>query len=89
MSWGRLRGHEAIVRSFDAACRKGRLGHAYLFVGPAGVGKHTLAGELARAILCETPSKALRACGRCCGCTLVDAGHAPRRERYRPARGQG
>jgi DNA polymerase III subunit delta' len=77
MSWGRLRGHEAIVRSFDAAWRKGRLGHAYLFVGPAGVGKHTLAGELARALLCETPSEALQACGRCAACALVDAGTHP------------
>ena len=49
MNWPRIRGHEAIVHSFDAAWRKGRLGHAYLFVGPAGVGKHTLARELARA----------------------------------------
>jgi DNA polymerase-3 subunit delta' len=77
MSWDRVRGHEGIVRSFDAAWRKGRLGHAYLFVGPAGVGKHTLARELARALLCETPSGALRACGKCAGCALVDAGTHP------------
>src|SRR3954469_21663499 len=77
MTWGRVRGQEEVVRSFDGAGRKGRLGHAYLFVGPAGVGKHTLARELARALLCETPSKALQACGRCAGCTLVDAGTHP------------
>jgi DNA polymerase-3 subunit delta' len=77
MTWGRVRGHEAIVRSFDAAWRKGRLGHAYLFVGPAGVGKHTLAGELARALLCQTRSQNLRACGRCSSCALVDAGTHP------------
>ena len=45
MSWGRVRGHEAAVQSFDAAWRKGRLGHAYLFVGQGGVGKHTFARE--------------------------------------------
>jgi DNA polymerase-3 subunit delta' len=77
MTWQRVRGHEGIVRPFDAAWRKGRLGHAYLFVGPAGVGKHTLARELARALLCETPSKALQACGRCAACALVDASTHP------------
>jgi DNA polymerase III subunit delta' len=77
MSWGRVRGHEAIVGSFDAARRNGRLGHAYLFVGPVGVGKHTLARELARALLCETPSKSLQACGRCASCALVEAGTHP------------
>src|SRR4051812_16934528 len=77
MSWPRVRGHEAIVRSFDAAWRKGRLGHAYLFVGPAGVGKHTLARELARALLCETRGDSLAACGACGSCKLVDANTHP------------
>ena len=77
MTWARVRGHEGIIRAFDAAWRKQRLGHAYLFVGPAGVGKHTLARELARALLCETASKDLRACGRCGSCALADAGTHP------------
>lgn len=77
MSWGRVRGHEAVARSFDAAWRKGRLGHAYLFVGPAGIGKHTFARELARAILCEKRSDRLEACGNCIACSLVDAGTHP------------
>jgi len=77
MNWGRVMGHEAVARSFEAAWRKGRLGHGYLFVGPTGVGKHTFARELARAILCETRSGGLEACGRCAGCALVDAGTHP------------
>ncbi|HKB02963.1 MAG TPA: DNA polymerase III subunit [Gemmataceae bacterium] len=77
MTWARVKGHEAIVRSFDAAWRKGRLGHAYLFVGPTGVGKHTFARELARAVLCETRTGHLRACGKCDACLLVDAGTHP------------
>ncbi len=77
MSWDRARGHEAIVRSFDAARRKGRLGHAYLFVGPAGVGKHTFARELAKALLCEAAPDRLAACDRCGSCALADAGTHP------------
>src|SRR5262245_53663535 len=77
MTWGRVRGHAAIIRSLDSAWRKGRLGHAYLFVGPSGIGKHTLARGLARALLCETASKSLQACGRCASCALVDAGTHP------------
>lgn len=77
MNWARVRGHDGIVRSFDSAWRKGRLGHAYLFVGPAGVGKYTLARELARALLCETTAKSLTACGRCGSCALADAGSHP------------
>lgn len=77
MNWDRIRGHEAIVRSFDAAWRKGRLGHAYLFVGPPGVGKDTLARELARAVLCESRAAELRACGKCASCGLVDSATHP------------
>src|SRR3954465_9140156 len=77
MTWQRVRGHEGIVRSFEAAWRRGRLGHAYLFVGPAGVGKHTLARELARALLCESRGDGLAACGTCGSCKLVDANTHP------------
>jgi DNA polymerase III subunit delta' len=77
MSWDRVRGHDRIIQSFDAAWRKGRLGHAYLFVGPVGVGKHTFARELGRALLCETKSGSLESCGECPGCMLTDAGTHP------------
>jgi DNA polymerase-3 subunit delta' len=77
MTWGPVRGHAEIVRAFDAAWRKGRLGHAYLFAGPAGVGKHTLAREIGRALLCETLGKTLAACGQCASCSLANAGTHP------------
>ncbi|HEX3149152.1 MAG TPA: DNA polymerase III subunit [Gemmataceae bacterium] len=77
MSGFRIRGHEGVIRSFDAAWKKGRLGHAYLFVGQSGIGKHTFARELARALLCETAAKTLGACGKCASCALVDAGTHP------------
>jgi DNA polymerase-3 subunit delta' len=77
MNWQRVSGHDGIVKSFETAWRKGRLGHAYLFVGPFGVGKYTFARELARALLCETQTGRLQACGECAGCKLADAGTHP------------
>ena len=54
---------------------RGRLAHAFLFVGPRGVGKGLFARELARALLCEAPppGSALTACDRCDSCLLVTA----------------
>ena len=51
MSWKRVRGHDAWVQAFDHAVRRGRLAHAYLFIGPPGVGKRLFAQELAKALL--------------------------------------
>jgi DNA polymerase-3 subunit delta' len=78
VSWKRIRGHDGLVQAFDQAVRRGRLGHAYLFAGPPGVGKRLFAGELAKALLCEDrPAERLAACDRCPGCTLADAGTHP------------
>jgi DNA polymerase-3 subunit delta' len=78
MSWQRVRGHAAQVQLFAEARRRGRLAHAYLFVGPAGVGKRLFAGELAKALLCEDPpADRLEACDRCAGCVQVAAGTHP------------
>jgi DNA polymerase-3 subunit delta' len=77
MSWERIRGHDAEIRAFADAWRRGRLGHAYFFVGPPGVGKRLLATELAKALLCENVTDSLRACDRCPSCTLVEADMHP------------
>ena len=78
MSWEHIRGHDAAVRFFAAAAKGGRIGQAYLFVGPAGVGKRTLARELAKALLCENAApERLAACDRCSACHQADAGTHP------------
>jgi DNA polymerase-3 subunit delta' len=84
VAWQRLKGHEAHVEEFARAVRRGRLAHAYLFVGPPGIGKRTFAVELAKALLCETvpagPRAAdapLQACDRCPACIQVEAGTHP------------
>lgn len=78
MSWQRIRGHAAVAEAFERAFRRGRLAHAYLFVGPGGVGKRLFAEELAKALLCETrPKGRLQACDHCAACKLVAAGTHP------------
>jgi DNA polymerase-3 subunit delta' len=78
VSWKRLRGHDALVESFDRVVKRGRLAHAYLFTGPAGVGKRLFAGELAKALLCEAAARdKLDACDACAACRQVVAGTHP------------
>lgn len=77
MSWQRIRGHDGLVASFVDLVRRGRLAHAYLFVGPSGVGKKLFASELAKAMLCEHAGGKLEACDQCASCTLVNAGTHP------------
>src|SRR5262245_58525221 len=77
VSWRRVRGHDALIRSFADVVARGRLGHAYLFCGPDGVGKKLFARELARAMLCESSDKRLDACDCCPSCLLIDAGTHP------------
>jgi DNA polymerase-3 subunit delta' len=78
MSWQRIRGHELQKRSFERAWQRGRLAHAYLFVGPVGIGKHLFAVELAKALFCvNAPADRPEGCGQCAACSQVEAGTHP------------
>ncbi len=78
MSWNKVRGHDALVEGFRRAAARGRLAHAYLFTGPAGVGKRLFAVELAKALLCDNAAEgSLQACDRCPSCVQVEAGTHP------------
>lgn len=66
-------GHEWVVRFLRRAVASGDVSHAYLFTGPSGVGKTTLARALATALLCQGEGKA--PCGTCRGCRLVASGN--------------
>ena len=59
-----------------ASIRRDRVGHAYLFSGPRGVGKTTTARLLAMAVNCERPLEQ-RPCGACESCLLVQSDAHP------------
>lgn len=69
-------GHEYIVRTLLNAVSYRRVGHAYLFAGPEGVGKETVALAFARALLCAGP-RGGDACGTCRECLQVEHGNHP------------
>ncbi|HEX5590394.1 MAG TPA: DNA polymerase III subunit, partial [Candidatus Limnocylindrales bacterium] len=51
--------------------------HAVLLAGPAGVGKTTLALDIAAALLCDAEPVDARPCGECRGCRMVEHGNHP------------
>jgi DNA polymerase III delta' subunit len=69
MNGARTRGHPAALAAVGALVRTGAPG-AVLLVGPAGVGKTTLARDLGAALLCTAEHDA-RPCGTCRSCRLV------------------
>ena len=64
---------EHIVRILKNQIESGKVGHAYLFCGPRGTGKTTLAKIFARAINCEDPVNA-SPCGKCPTCKALADG---------------
>ena len=63
----------------------GRTPHAVLLAGPVGVGKTTLALDLAAGLLCTTDPIGVRPCRACRACRLVDSGNHPDLHRLAPA----
>ncbi|MFV0442291.1 MAG: DNA polymerase III subunit delta' [Planctomycetaceae bacterium] len=63
---------------FRRAVQRGRTAHAYLFLGPAGVGKRLFAEHVAQALFCgRCDDTELDACGSCSGCKQVLSGTHP------------
>ena len=83
MDGARTRGHPAALAAVSAMLRVGTPG-AVLFVGPAGVGKTTLAMDLAAGLLCSADDVADRPCGTCRACRLVARGVHPDVHRLGP-----
>ncbi len=75
MAFREVVGQDHAVFLFRSALRTGRVGHAYLIVGPSGVGRRMLALAFAQALNCEHPD--LDACGGCSACRRIAAGNHP------------
>jgi DNA polymerase-3 subunit delta' len=69
-------GHEATTAGLRRAVAEGRPAAAYLFSGPPGIGKRTVADAFTMELLCATPD-ARGACGTCAQCVRVAAGTHP------------
>jgi DNA polymerase-3 subunit gamma/tau len=66
-------GQKHVVLTLEAAIRNDRTAHAYLFAGPRGVGKTTIARLLAKALNCQEGPTA-EPCGECASCTEIASG---------------
>lgn len=66
--------HEPAWRTMCTSLEEGRLAHALLLTGAAGMGKRCLAERLARLLLCAMPvatAQGLHPCGRCDACAAM------------------
>ncbi len=78
MSWQGIEGHDKIVERFQTSIAAGRLGSAFLFVGPGGIGKRLFATKLAQSLFCQaTDGLRLDPCNTCPACVQVLAGSHP------------
>ncbi len=68
-----LVGQDHVLQTLRNAILEDRIAHAYLFTGPRGVGKTSMARLLAKAVNC-TASQAERPCGVCDSCRAIADG---------------
>jgi DNA polymerase-3 subunit delta' len=78
------RGQPAARRLVERAVESERPPHALLLAGPSGVGKTTLALDLAAGLLCLAANPADRPCRECSACRKVEHGNHPDLHRLAP-----
>jgi DNA polymerase-3 subunit delta' len=76
MDWGMI-GHEWAVNLLAEHVALGRERHAYLFTGPSGVGRRTLALRFAQSLNCLKPPLAGQPCLTCSTCKHIEQMHHP------------
>ncbi len=71
-----LLGHEAVVQTLKNGIRLKRLAHAYLFAGPRGTGKTSIARIFAKAINCDKLTEDFEPCNECSSCLEIQNGQS-------------
>ncbi len=75
-TFSEVSGQGVVGRTLANAIRSNRVAHAYLFTGPRGVGKTSMARILAKALCCENgPTE--KPCGVCQHCVMITDGNHP------------
>jgi DNA polymerase-3 subunit gamma/tau len=73
-TWDQVVSQQHIVLPLRNAVAAGKQGHAYLFAGPRGTGKTSIARILAKAVNCLDEDIAARPCDKCAHCQAVNSG---------------
>jgi len=73
--WDQVVGQQHVVQPLQNAVAAGKQGHAYLFAGPRGTGKTTVARILAKAVNCLEEDLGARPCDQCDHCRAVRSGN--------------
>lgn len=68
-------GQQPIIQTLKNAVVQNRIAHAYLFCGPRGTGKTSIAKIFAKMLNCEDESN--KPCGKCINCKMVQNGSHP------------
>ena len=70
-NFGDVIGQEALISTLRGQVMNRRINHAYLFCGPRGIGKTSVARILAKAINCKDPQNG-NFCGKCSACLALN-----------------
>lgn len=75
-SFETLIGQDNIAQTLKNSIIRGQLAHAYLFCGPRGVGKTSMARIFAKTINCSNPGADMEPCGECESCLSFKEGRS-------------
>ena len=76
MDFSGIIGQKDVVDALKISLRSNRIGHAYIFSGPCGIGKKTVARIFSSILMCSE-GREDESCGKCKSCLLFENGSNP------------